>query len=91
MDIHESKRIIQTGIAWANWDDKQKEAMRLALVSLDKQLPKKVVGTDKEGGFCPQCQAHNINLFRYCNECGQLLDWQYRTLLPHRGLQRQQR
>jgi hypothetical protein len=44
MELKEAKEIIQAGIAWANWTVDQQNAMRTALVSLNKQaeLSKKV-------------------------------------------------
>ncbi|OXS74899.1 hypothetical protein B1B04_08390 [Lysinibacillus sp. KCTC 33748] len=36
MDINESKRIIQAGLAWANWTEEQQEAMRKALQSMGR-------------------------------------------------------
>jgi DNA-binding FadR family transcriptional regulator len=44
MELKEAKEIIRAGLAWANWTDEQKEAMRIALESIDKveQLAKEV-------------------------------------------------
>lgn len=75
MDLQKSKHIIQMGIIWASWNDEQKEAMRIALESIEKQIPKKVTEMHEEGGFCPKCHMHNLNVFQYCNKCGQRFEW----------------
>lgn len=36
MEIKEAQEIIRAGLAWANWTDEQKEAMRMAIESMDK-------------------------------------------------------
>ncbi|GIN38397.1 hypothetical protein HYI36_05115 [Bacillus sp. Gen3] len=36
MEQKEAKEIIRAGFAWANWNDEQKEAFKLAYEALDK-------------------------------------------------------
>lgn len=36
MDINESKKIIQAGLAWANWTEEQKLAMEKALRTMQR-------------------------------------------------------
>ena len=36
MNINESKKIIQAGLAWANWTDEQKLAMERALRTIQR-------------------------------------------------------
>ncbi|MEC0341990.1 MULTISPECIES: hypothetical protein [Bacillus] len=38
MNLKEAKEIIQAGFAWANWTEEQKEAMKLAIDCIDKQM-----------------------------------------------------
>lgn len=56
-----------------------KEAHRLAISALGKQIPKKV-GKDGYGwNECTVCHNHGNNLlsnkFKWCPYCGQKLDW----------------
>jgi hypothetical protein len=34
MEIKEAKEVLSAGFAWANWTDKQREAMRIAYKSM---------------------------------------------------------
>lgn len=52
-----------------------KEPLKLAIESLEKQVPKKVTYE----GFCPNCNTqypmYPPTLNKYCGNCGQKLDW----------------
>lgn len=59
-------------------------ALNMAVEALEKQIPKKVklmqhglIG-EKFWFYCPTCGAsrHSNNKWRYCNFCGQALDWE---------------
>ena len=52
-----------------------KYELELANTAMEKQLPKKVTERHGDGGFCPVCHMHNLNVFQYCNRCGQRLSW----------------
>ena len=64
----------------------QKEAFRVAIKALEKQIPKKPVNYDKHYYKCPCCsedlEIDNDMLFvydeeppKFCIKCGQKLDW----------------
>lgn len=73
MDHQESIKVIQAGMARANWNDRQKEAMLLAMESLKKQIPQKVKKTDDKSQSCPVCGS--VVNHRYCPSCGQRLTY----------------
>lgn len=87
MDHQESIKVIQAGIAWANWDKRQKEAMLLAMQALKKQMSQRPqehynwcdLSRDerKETSqwFCPECQSAIEENWAYCANCGQKIDW----------------
>jgi hypothetical protein len=58
------------------YDEQRETALCLAIVALEKQMPKKVTKS-----VCPSC--NRIFLFKhgetrkgnYCDNCGQALDW----------------
>lgn len=41
----------------------------------DREEPKKVTELHGDGGYFPVCHMHNIDVFQYCNRCGQKLKW----------------
>ncbi|MEI5909438.1 hypothetical protein WAK64_20630 [Bacillus spongiae] len=49
MNIKEAKQIIHAGLAWANWTDEQKEAMKVALQCMIRieKLEKEVKGLEE--------------------------------------------
>lgn len=50
MDISEAKKIIHAGLAWDNWTDEQKEAMKVVLQSIlyVEELREKISGLEQE-------------------------------------------
>ena len=66
----------------------QKEALKVAIQALEKQIPKKPTPIDYEkymdtvknalflkGAYwCPNCK-HVVKCGTYCSDCGQKLDW----------------
>lgn len=63
------------------FDENRKLAIKTAISALEKQIPKKPL--DIEGdytalyGGCPNCKniVCDNEDYRFCNECGQALDW----------------
>ena len=53
------------------------EAKNIAVQALEKQIPKKPDFTeDKEFALCPCCNGKGLlNKQKYCDNCGQKLDW----------------
>ena len=53
------------------------EARNMAIKALEKQIPKKPDFTeDKEFALCPCCNGKGLlNKQKYCDNCGQKLDW----------------
>ena len=58
-----------------------KQYGKVAITALEKQIPKKTIDTEREYdgyyGICPNCRnvVNDDRDFRYCNMCGQSLDW----------------
>lgn len=69
----------------------QKEALKVAIKTLEKQIPKKILYEEQYYGtpwLCPECEADQIEVefftedgyepkdkYSYCWKCGQKLDW----------------
>lgn len=55
----------------------QKEAFSVAINALEKQIAKKPIFTeDKQFALCPCCDMKGlIDKQKYCDDCGQKLDW----------------
>ena len=49
------------------------EAFEIAINSIKKQIPKKPIPEDCF--TCPSCEGYLIYGDKYCQECGQLIDW----------------
>ncbi|MFA5345833.1 MAG: hypothetical protein WC315_06130 [Candidatus Omnitrophota bacterium] len=75
MNFTDSKRIIETGLVWAGWNDEQKEGMIKAMEAVNKQIPRKVIKTEKCSQACPDC-LQPVN-GKYCTLCGQALYYGY--------------
>lgn len=43
--------------------------------ALEKQIPKKAISKTANETFCPICHSGTIMRFKYCQRCGQALDW----------------
>lgn len=74
MENQEVIRIIQAGLAWANWTDEQREAFVIAGHAVQKQIPKKAIkmkGVSSQA--CPECKT-NVN-GKYCSFCGQRISY----------------
>lgn len=59
------------------WGTGVREAARLAIEALEKQNPKKPVYESKMPR-CPLCNnwiQNNETIQKYCNFCGQAIDW----------------
>ena len=61
-----------------------KEAFEIAIKALEKQIPKKPnkIGYPFDSdidplvyGYCPCCNTHQDSSKKYCDICGQALDW----------------
>ena len=56
---------------------KRAEALDVAIQALEKQIPKKPIYESKMPR-CPSCRSwiqNNESIQKYCNFCGQALDW----------------
>jgi hypothetical protein len=59
-----------------------KEARKIAAEALEKQIPKKpeikLNGTTGQNTFChcPNCKSIIVGNKKYCDNCGQTLDWE---------------
>lgn len=62
------------------------EEMKIVIEALEKQIPKKVIKPCKGTYKCPTCEnyiyvtdddmyVYGIEPPKYCDECGQVIDW----------------
>lgn len=58
-----------------NWEMEISNYLDEAFEAMKKQIPKQVTEFVGDGGHCPVCHMHNLDVFRYCSCCGQKLDW----------------
>ena len=81
--------IYEEAIKWLKENcDKSRPAVVLAIISIDKQIPKKAVGNHYAHMRCPACN-HRIpsgggsssrRRDNWCNYCGQKIDWDRKEL-----------
>lgn len=50
-------------------------ARRMAVLALEKQLPKKIVHTNGPYDECPSCGYIQAPIYKFCPKCGQKIDW----------------
>jgi len=59
------------------WNDRHYEALQMALSALEKQIPKKSCSTSSLFRYnCPSCGNHFPLNGKYCDKCGQAIDWE---------------
>lgn len=83
MTNEEAIEILQEEHDWAQLLSYVNEALRIAIKSIEKQIPKKpkYVMDNIEHNFyecmCPNCKKYHREFypFAYCNHCGQAIDW----------------
>lgn len=80
METREAIKFLKERIETANDYPELKEygkALRVAVKALEKQMPNKPDFTeDKEFALCPCCNGKGLlNKQKYCDNCGQKLDW----------------
>lgn len=56
-------------------DDISEEALSLAIVALEKIIPKKVKERIGEMASCAVCGTTVLDIEMYCPHCGQALNW----------------
>jgi len=87
--LNPDTNIHEEAIKWLKENcDKSHPAVILAIISLDKQIPKKAVGNHYAHMRCPACN-HRIpsgggsssrRRDNWCNYCGQKIDWDRKEL-----------
>ena len=45
---------------------------KVIVPALQKQLPRPLVSNKR----CPECRSNVYDEFKYCSQCGQLIDWE---------------
>ena len=64
-----------------DFDEKRKVAINNAVNAFEKQIPKKTTKRCRVPngwltyGHCPNCDSFTKNTRKYCDNCGQALDW----------------
>lgn len=77
----EAQRIIDGYIVSANYTNEvyvdcvNVEALRVASVALEKQVPQKPVELCNRSFVCSRCKQKVIRHQSFCDICGQFLDW----------------
>lgn len=78
--IEELKERYLTMSMCGNVDEckKNNQAISMAVAALEKQIPRKLIR--KSGAFtssykCPQCDGYVAFRNKFCEYCGQALDW----------------
>lgn len=75
MTYEEAIEILQEERDYAQFPKYVKEAIKIAITTIEKQIPKKPVEARNEI-VCPTCKTL-VGSNPYCRYCGQALDWSY--------------
>ena len=80
MTEREAVKVLQHERDYAQLLSYVNEALKIAISAMEKQIPKVIVPDlcyEKDGmyGICSMCGNPNIKFNRYCNKCGQKLEW----------------
>lgn len=86
MTYEEAIEILQEERDYAQFSKYVKDAIKIAISALEKQIPKRVIRPYKGNYKCPTCEnyiyitdddlyVYGIEPPKYCDECGQALDW----------------
>ena len=81
MTYEEAIEILQKERDYAQFPKYVKEAIKIAITTIEKQIPKKIIRKSKKASLedikCPNCQREidAMNIVNYCTYCGQALDW----------------
>ena len=78
--ILEIERLLQTMEQDLRSYEPAKEALLMAMDSLEKQVPEKITEIHCDEYYCPICGAENLCdqyqvTDKFCPNCGQALDW----------------
>lgn len=80
------KDIVENGIELGAGDYVDVEALKVAVVALEKQVPKKPIKYDKYYYKCPVCSSdtgvseEDLTIYEetppnFCKKCGKAIDW----------------
>ena len=86
MTYEEAIEILQEERDYAQFSKYVKDAIKIAISALEKQIPKKVIfGHDEQDAICcPNCETeiammdeyrYESVFYKHCPNCGQKLDW----------------
>lgn len=86
MTYEEAIEILQEERDYAQFPQYVKEAIKIATSAIKKQIPKKPINVEKHYYECPCCKqdlgvsdddifVYKNPIKKYCNNCGQALDW----------------
>ena len=86
MTYEEAIEILQEERDYAQFPQYVKEAIKIATSAIEKQIPKKPINVEKHYYECPCCKqdlgvsdddifVYENPIKKYCNNCGQALDW----------------
>lgn len=90
MQIQEAIKSMENIIEYWTYKPTEVEAAKMAIEALEKQMPKKIVGTEVkvkaldveteqvliyECSPCPTCGKWETRNSKHCRSCGQKLEW----------------
>lgn len=87
MTVEEALKIVKNNLSVAvhdadginpEYEYEQVKALEMASDALEKQIPMKPNFGKAQGSrwrSCPACCARVINTYKFCDQCGQKLDW----------------
>lgn len=90
MTIEEAIRAIKHDLRWNLLKDYQEDVAGIAILALEKQIPKKVIITTSTVR-CSNCNKQLTNKgslhsgYKFCKWCGQALDWSADELSKPKG------
>jgi hypothetical protein len=79
MKPDEAIKILEVAKAECEWNAplEYQEAFDAAIEALEKQIPKKSCSTSSLFRYnCPSCGNHFPLNGKYCDKCGQAIDWE---------------
>ena len=74
-NIEKAKAHFNYGINCDIFSEPVRSYAKMAVIALEKQIPKKVEEYLTSSFCCPACTSVLSRYSQYCSNCGQALDW----------------